>query len=122
VEFLTNHARVLLCVARDPDIRLREIAECVGVTERSAHKLVGELEAEGYLKRRRVGRRNAYELAPDRPLGDDVGVSQHEVGELLALLLREPGTSRLRFAVRDGDGRRAPRPERRGAGTGARGA
>ena len=120
MDFLTNHARVLLCVASDPDIRLREIAECVGVTERSAHKLVGELEAEGYLKRRRVGRRNAYELDPDRPLGDDVGVSQHEVGELLALLLREPGSSRLRFAVRNGDGHRPPRRERRGDATDAR--
>lgn len=65
---LTNHAHVLLCVARDPSMRLREIGDCVGVTERAAHRIVGDLEREGYLSRKRVGRRNLYEMRADLPL------------------------------------------------------
>ncbi|HWC26295.1 MAG TPA: MarR family transcriptional regulator, partial [Solirubrobacteraceae bacterium] len=65
---LTNHAHVLLCVARNPSIRLREIGDCVGVTERAAHRIVGDLEREGYLSRKRVGRRNLYEIREELPL------------------------------------------------------
>ena len=66
--FLTNHAHVLLCVARDPGMRLRDIAQCVGVTERAAHRIVCELETSGYLTRRREGRRNVYDVHARRPL------------------------------------------------------
>jgi DNA-binding MarR family transcriptional regulator len=65
---LTNHAHVLLCVARDPEMRLREIAQCAGITERAAHRIVCELEEEGYLARRREGRRNVYEVHAGRAL------------------------------------------------------
>ena len=65
---LTNHAHVLLCVARDPSMRLRDIGDCVGVTERAAHRIVGDLEREGYLSRKRVGRRNVYEIHAELPL------------------------------------------------------
>jgi len=65
---LTNHAHVLLCVQRDPGMRLREIADCVGITERAAHRIVCELEEEGYLTRRREGRRNVYEVHGEREL------------------------------------------------------
>jgi DNA-binding MarR family transcriptional regulator len=65
---LTNHAHVLLCVARDPEMRLRDVADCVGITERAAHRIVCELESEGYLARRREGRRNVYEVARNRGL------------------------------------------------------
>ena len=84
--FLTNHATVLACVAREPGVRLREIADCAGITERAAHRIVCELEADGYLTRHRVGARNFYEVHPDRPLRDrmEAGV---EIGELLRLLL-----------------------------------
>ena len=85
--FLTNHARVLACVAAQPGVRLRDIAACAGITERAAHRIVCELEADGYLTRHRIGARNFYEIHPDRPLrhGSEVGI---EIGELLRLLSR----------------------------------
>ena len=58
--FLTNHGHVLLAIARDPTARLRDVAATVGVTERAAHAIVADLEADGYLQRHRVGRRNQY--------------------------------------------------------------
>lgn len=60
--FLTNHAHVLLCIARDPDTRTRDIADQVGITERAAQRLVSDLIAEGYLTRTKVGRRNRYQI------------------------------------------------------------
>jgi DNA-binding MarR family transcriptional regulator len=60
--FLSNHAHVLLCIARDPDARTRDIAQQVGITERAAQRIVSELVAEGYLKRSKNGRRNRYEV------------------------------------------------------------
>jgi hypothetical protein len=83
--FLTNHAHVLLVIARDPGIRLRDIADRVGITERAAQRIVGDLEREGYLTRRRSGRRNVYELHTDLPLRHPLEES-HAVGELLDLL------------------------------------
>ncbi|GIU96842.1 MAG: ArsR family transcriptional regulator [Actinomycetota bacterium] len=83
--FLTNHAHVLLAIARDPGIRLREIAERVGITERAAQRIVAELEREGYLTRRRSGRRNVYELHTELPLRHPLE-ERHAVGELLDLL------------------------------------
>ena len=59
---------MLLCVAGDPGMRLREVADCVGITERAAHRIVCELEEEGYLTRRREGRRNVYEVHGEREL------------------------------------------------------
>ena len=66
--FLTNHGLVLLCVAGNPDIRLRDIATTVGITERAAHRIVGELVDSGYVEREREGRRNRYQVHMDRPL------------------------------------------------------
>ena len=66
--FLTNHSHVLLCVAADPDIRTRELADLVGITERSAQRIVAELEEAGYVSHRRAGRRNHYTVHPDRPM------------------------------------------------------
>ena len=83
--FLTNHAQVLLCIADDPGIRLREIGACVGITERAAHRIVGELEASGYVRRRREGRRNRYTIRAQRRLPDPVA-NGHRVGDLLGLL------------------------------------
>jgi len=62
--FLTNHAHVLLCIARDPDARVRDIAEVVGITERAAQRILAELIAEGYATSTKVGRRNRYEVNP----------------------------------------------------------
>ena len=66
--FLSNHAHVLLALARDPSARLRDVAELVGITERAVQRIVADLEAEGYLTRERNGRRNEYSVHPDRPL------------------------------------------------------
>jgi Mn-dependent DtxR family transcriptional regulator len=66
--FLTNHAHVLICLARDPQMRLRDVAEAVGITERAVHKIVAELEEGGILERERQGRRNLYHLHARQPL------------------------------------------------------
>jgi uncharacterized membrane protein len=86
-DFLTNHAHVLLCVAHDSGIRLREIAASVGITERGAHKILSQLVEEGYVLRERRGRRNRYKVKPELPLRHPL-VAEREVGELLGVLLR----------------------------------
>jgi DNA-binding MarR family transcriptional regulator len=83
--FLTNHARVLLCIAHDSGIRLRDIGERVGITERAAHRIITELLAAGYITRTRNGRRNHYTINAHLPLGDPLARGQN-VGELLAVL------------------------------------
>ena len=60
--FLTNHGHVLVCLARDPDIRIRDVAEHVGITERAVQQIVADLERDGYVVKRRVGRRNHYRI------------------------------------------------------------
>jgi DNA-binding transcriptional ArsR family regulator len=90
--FLTNHAHVLLCVSRDPQARLRDVADAVGITERAAQRIVAELEAGGYLTRIREGRRNRYEIHADVPLRHPVE-REHAVGEILAVLRPSRGAS-----------------------------
>lgn len=84
--FLTNHARVLILIAESPGIRLRDVADRVGITERAAQRIVAELEAAEYLGHEKIGRRNQYHLRPDahlrHPLENDV-----EVGALLDLFV-----------------------------------
>jgi uncharacterized membrane protein len=86
-DFLTNHAHVLVCVARDPGIRLRDIAAAVGITERAAHRIVSELVDEGYVVRERRGRRNRYQVKTKLPLRHPLA-EEHEVGDLLEVLVR----------------------------------
>lgn len=83
--FLTNHAHVLLCIARNPDMRLREVAVAVGITERAAQRIVAELVEAGYLSRERNGRRNSYEVHSELPLRHPVE-REHHIGELLDVL------------------------------------
>jgi DNA-binding MarR family transcriptional regulator len=83
--FLTNHARVLICIANDPGLRLREIAATVGLTERAVHRIVSEIDAAGYISRAREGRRNRYAIRPELPLPDPLARGQ-SVGDLLAIL------------------------------------
>lgn len=85
--FLTNHAQVLLCIAHDPGIRLREIGDAVGITERAAHRIVSELADAGYISRHRVGRRNRYTVQVDLPIPDPLAREQR-IGDLLELLGR----------------------------------
>lgn len=83
--FLTNHAHVLLCISRDNDVRLRDIAALVGITERAAQKIVTDLVANDYLAVERVGRRNRYHVQAGQPLRHPLE-RNHQVGELLELL------------------------------------
>ena len=83
--FLTNHAQVLVCVARDPGVRLRDIGERVGITERAAHRIIVELSDAGYITRRRNGRRNHYTVNAHLPLPDALAREQ-SVGQLLEIL------------------------------------
>lgn len=83
--FLTNHAHVLLCIAADPDVLLREVAAQVGITERATQRIVAELEAAGYVSHVKVGRRNRYEVHPKLPLRHPL--EDHlEIGALLRVL------------------------------------
>jgi winged helix-turn-helix DNA-binding protein len=83
--FLSNHGQVLLCIARDPHIRLREIGDSVGITERAAHRIVGELVDAGYLVREREGRRNRYAITAERTLPDPLA-RESTIGDLLNVL------------------------------------
>jgi predicted transcriptional regulator len=87
--FLTNHARVLLSIAQDPGIRLREIGENVGITERAAHRIVSELAASGYISRTREGRRSHYTIQSNMPLPDSLARGKR-VGYLLSILATQP--------------------------------
>jgi DNA-binding IclR family transcriptional regulator len=94
--FLTNHARVLLCVADDPAARLRDIAASVGITERSAYGIISDLAEAGYVVKYKDGRRNNYQVQAHLPL-PDAASRERTVGELLALLVG--AESPLREAV-----------------------
>ena len=83
--FLTNHAQVLVCIAHDPGVRLREIGEAVGITERAAHRIVVELAHAGYISRERNGRRTRYTIKSHLPLPDPLAREQR-IGDLLAIL------------------------------------
>ena len=83
--FLTHHAQVLLCIARDPGIRLRDIADRVGITERSAYAIVLDLAEAGYIVKEKSGRRNRYQIQTHLPLPEP-GSRERTVGEVLALL------------------------------------
>ena len=83
--FLTNHARVLLCIAHDPGVRLRDIAASVDITERSAHGIVTDLTAAGYVIKQKDGRRNRYQIQAHLPLPEPA-TQEPAIGEVLALL------------------------------------
>ncbi len=83
--FLTSHARVLLCIARDPGTRLRDIAAILGITERSAHAIVADLAESGYVIKHRDGRRNSYQIQAHLPL-TGAGSQEIRIGDILTLL------------------------------------
>jgi hypothetical protein len=84
--FLTNHARVLLCLAHDPGARLRDIAASLGITERSAHAIVTDLTAAGYVVKQKDGRRNLYQIQAHLRLPEPAS-QEPAIGEVLALLV-----------------------------------
>ena len=83
--FLTNHAQVLLCLAEDPDIRLREVARRIGITERATQRILAELVDAGYVKVERVGRRNRYTIDRTHAMRHSAQLG-HEIGALLEAL------------------------------------
>jgi DNA-binding MarR family transcriptional regulator len=85
--FLTNHSHVLLCLAQDPDMVLREVAARVGITERAVQKIVADLTDARVIARERVGRRNHYRIDPRRPLRHPVE-AHRTVADLLRLVER----------------------------------
>lgn len=95
--FLTNHAHVLVLLHRDPELRLRDLAQQVGITERATQRIVGELVESGYLTRHRMGRRNTYTVHPDLALRHPLE-HEHTVGELLRAVA-EPVGRRVRSAA-----------------------
>jgi predicted ArsR family transcriptional regulator len=86
--FLTSHSQVLLCISRDPEVRLRDVAATVGITERATQRIVSDLVEAGYVTRTRIGRRNRYAVNTDVPMRHPAQ-DGHEIGELLDLLRRE---------------------------------
>ena len=84
--FLTNHAQVLVCIARDPEVRLRDIAARLGITERTAFGIVTDLHEAGYLAKAKTGRRNRYEVRADLPVRAALSV-ERTIGEVLDLLI-----------------------------------
>jgi DNA-binding IclR family transcriptional regulator len=87
--FLTSHARVLLCIARDPGVRLRDIAANLAITERSAHSIVSDLADAGYVVKQKDGRRNRYQIQAHLPL-PGAASGEPAIGEILALLAGAP--------------------------------
>ena len=83
--FLTNHGRVLLCIAHDPGIRLRDIADRLSITERTAHGIVTDLTEAGYVVKHKDGRRNRYQIQAHMPLPEPFS-QEPAIGEVLALL------------------------------------
>lgn len=81
--FLSNHGRALLCIARDPGVRLREVAAHLSLTERRAHGIIADLAAAGYVSKAREGRRNRYTIQHELPLPEDSG---RTIGQLIQAL------------------------------------
>ena len=89
--FLTNHAQVLLCIEHNPDARMRDIAETVGITERAAQRITNDLVEAGYVTRERIGRRNRYRIDRKARMRHPAQ-REHRIGELLGLLSEEGPT------------------------------
>jgi hypothetical protein len=113
--FLTNHGRVLLCIARDPGVRLRDIAAGLGITERSAHAIIADLAAAGYLVKHKHGRRNRYQIQAHLPLPEPAS-REPAIGDVLAMLaggaaaqnLRRSAIVREHAGTNDGDQEEVP--------------
>ncbi len=86
--FITNHAQVLVTVARHPQATVAEVARAARITERSAYRILADLQQAGYVRRRKVGRRNSYLIDPKLPLGDPI-LENELVDDLLALVRKD---------------------------------
>lgn len=110
--FLTNHGRVLLCIAHDPGTRLRDIAETLGITERSAYAIVNDLTEAGYVRKERDGRRNRYAIQSHLPLPEPT-TRERTIGEVLDLLVGARPPRRRRTSGTDGTRSRSNTRKRR---------
>lgn len=99
--FVTSHTQVLLCLAQDPEARLRDVALRVGITERAAQRILADLVESGYVQRTRVGRRNHYTINPTVEMRHDAQRGL-EIGSLLDLLLHPPNEPAEMDGARDG--------------------
>lgn len=97
-EFLTNHGLVLLCIAEDPGVRMRDIAAHVEITERAAQRIVSDLVEAGYLDRERVGRRNRYTIRASPPISLPAR-RDIDLNSLLNVLLPEDSSAGRRDAM-----------------------
>jgi len=114
--FLTNHAHVLLCLAGRPELRLRDVAVLVGVTERAVQRIVADLEFGGYLTRRRDGRQNRYQIEQDLPLRH--AVEAHQTVKALISMGLPPVVSSGNTAAKVAPRRKsAARPPAKAGGT-----
>ena len=95
--FLTNHGHVLVCIAANPEMRISEIADLVGIGERAAHAIVNDLVEAGYVARTKIGRRNRYAVNRNMPLRHPLE-RDHEIGELLGALAPVDTAARRRAA------------------------
>ena len=93
--FFTNHARVLICIARDPGMRLRDLADALDITERSAYAIVADLVEAGYIVKDKDGRRNRYQVESQLPLPEPIG-QERTIGEVLGLLIDADARTRPR--------------------------
>jgi DNA-binding MarR family transcriptional regulator len=91
--FVTNHTRVLLAIAQNQDVRVRDIAATIGITERAAQRIVADLIEGGYVSRDRVGRRNRYRVNREMEMRHEQQVG-HEIGDLLDLLRLDAASPR----------------------------
>ena len=97
--FITNHAQVLLAVARDPEATVAELAQAAEITERSAYRMIADLQRAGYVRRRKVGRHNTYEINPALPLRDPT-IENELVSDLLKLVADEEVEAHLLRSLR----------------------
>ena len=98
--FFTNHARVLICIARDPGVRLRDLAATLGITERSAYGIVTDLVEAGYVVKDKEGRRNRYQVEEQLPLPESIG-RERTIGDILGLLIDVDARRRPRESTKE---------------------
>jgi MarR family len=97
--FLSNHAHVLLCIAREPDLTVRALGDSVGITERAVHRILSDLQLAGYVQKRRSGRRNSYVVDGDRPLRHPLEAHQ-SIGALIGLIAHPVRAGKSRSITR----------------------
>jgi hypothetical protein len=102
--FFTNHARVLICISRDPGLRLRDLADTLDITERSAHGIVSDLVDAGYVVKEKDGRRNRYGVQAQLPLPEPV-TRERTIGEVLGILVDADARGRRKPPIKKSAGR-----------------